>query len=274
MSNYIEGVIPLGTLTTKYPSVLGRAEAKPCDDGSRELMGVLSKTQAKAFQGTTGFVGCLTYLKGNSMTTTDKTPIIHRGDIYCVSFDPVLGSEQSGTRPAAVLQCDAGNRASTTVVVAPVTTRPKPFLPTHVLLSGISGVADGSILLLEQLRTVDRQRFGRFVGALDEFTLHRIDMALKIELGISSDKSWREATKRIALEQCSARQSAATDSQISIVSSIRHSPLNTRTLCPVCKNSYLDAGFELRRLSKPASDKEICMGCNYRMGLDYEVIEP
>lgn len=276
MSNYIEDVIPLGTLTTKYPSVLERTGAKPCDDGSRGLMGVLSKTQtqAKAFQGTTGFADRLTYSKGNSMTTMDKTPIIHRGGIYYVSLDPVLGSEQGGTRPAAVLQCDVGNRASSTTVVAPITTQSKPPLPTHVLLSGITGLADGSILLLEQLRTIDRQRFGRFVGTLDETTLHLVDMALKIELDISSDRSWREAAKRISSEQYLTRRGAANGSEVSTVPSIKHSPINTRTLCPVCRNSYLDAGFRLRRLNEASSNKEICMSCNYRLGFDFEVIEP
>ena len=80
---------------------------------------------------------------------------IRRGDIYHADLNPILGSEQGGYRPVLVIQNNRGNKHSPTVIVAAITSRPKHKMPTHVLLKGIEGLEKDSVVLLEQLRTVD-----------------------------------------------------------------------------------------------------------------------
>lgn len=113
---------------------------------------------------------------------------IRRGDIYFAILDPVIGSEQGGTRPVLVLQNDVGNRFSPTTIVAAVTSRiRKGRLPTHVELPKERSHLDKDcVVLLEQLRTIDRRRLKQRVARLDEETMRRIDEALKVSLGLKS----------------------------------------------------------------------------------------
>ena len=93
----------------------------------------------------------------------------HRGEIYFADLDPVRGSEQGGVRPVLILQNNTGNRYSPTVIAAAVTSRgKKPALPTHVQLEGVRGLRAGSIVLLEQLRTLDKSRLLRRVGMISQ----------------------------------------------------------------------------------------------------------
>lgn len=115
---------------------------------------------------------------------------IRRGDIYFAILDPVIGSEQGGTRPVLVLQNDVGNRFSPTTVVAAVTSRlKKGRLPTHVALpKERSGLDKECVVLLEQLRTVDRRRLKARVARLDPETMRRIDQALAVSLGLAAPR--------------------------------------------------------------------------------------
>ena len=92
---------------------------------------------------------------------------IKRGDIYHANLNPIVGSEQGGYRPVLVIQNDRGNKHSPTVVVAAITSRPKHRMPTHVPLKGIEGLEKDSVVLLEQLRTIDKKRLDDYVGTLD-----------------------------------------------------------------------------------------------------------
>ena len=110
--------------------------------------------------------------------------MIKRGDIYYADLRPVVGSEQGGVRPVLIIQNDAGNRHSPTVICAAITSRMnKAKLPTHVELSAREcDISKDSVILLEQIRTIDKQRLKEKVCHLDERTLYRVDRALKISL--------------------------------------------------------------------------------------------
>lgn len=96
-----------------------------------------------------------------------------------------MGSEQRGTRPVLVLQNDIGNARSPTTIVAPLTSRVDRGLPVHVLISGFScGLACDSVVLCDQVRTIDRSRLGNRVGRLDGQALARVEEALQISLGL------------------------------------------------------------------------------------------
>ena len=110
--------------------------------------------------------------------------MIKRGDIYYADLRPVVGSEQGGVRPVLIIQNDAGNRHSPTVICAAITSRMnKAKLPTHVELSTREcDISKDSVILLEQIRTIDKQRLKEKVCHLDTGTLNRVDRALKISL--------------------------------------------------------------------------------------------
>ena len=108
-----------------------------------------------------------------------------RGDIYRADLDPVIGSEQGGVRPVVIIQNDIGNLHSPTVIVAAVTTRrKKPALPVHVCITAEeSGLARDSVVLTEQVRTLEKTRLTRYLGTLSEEAMRRIDRALGMSLG-------------------------------------------------------------------------------------------
>lgn len=107
---------------------------------------------------------------------------LRRGEVYLANLNPTVGSEQRGIRPVVVLQNEVGNRVSPTVIVAPLTSRPKrQGLPTHVPLPNGDG-----LVLLEQLRTIDRRRLRKFLGRLDPITLAAVDEALRTSLGLDN----------------------------------------------------------------------------------------
>jgi mRNA interferase MazF len=114
--------------------------------------------------------------------------VIRRGDIYYADLRPVVGSEQGGIRPVLVIQNDTGNRHSPTVIVAAITSRMnKAKLPTHVeLRTRECQIVKDSVILLEQLRTIDKQRLRDRVCHLDESMLRRVDEALRISLELDT----------------------------------------------------------------------------------------
>ncbi len=114
--------------------------------------------------------------------------IIRRGDIYYADLRPVVGSEQGGIRPVLVIQNDMGNRHSPTVIVAAITSKMnKAKLPTHVELSTRHcQIVKDSVILLEQLRTIDKQRLRDKVCHLDETLLARVNQALRVSLELDT----------------------------------------------------------------------------------------
>ncbi len=109
-----------------------------------------------------------------------------RGDIYYADLRPVIGSEQGGIRPVLIIQNDTGNLHSPTVIVAAITSKlHKAQLPTHVHLNSRScELIKDSVILLEQVRTIDKQRLKSLVCHLDDGIMQKVDHALKISLAL------------------------------------------------------------------------------------------
>ena len=114
----------------------------------------------------------------------DKT--IKRGDIYYADLNPVIGSEQGGTRPVLVISNDIGNKHSPTVIIAAITSRvrTKKKLSTHFYLGGVEGLPANSIILFEQLRTIDKNRLKEHIGMIDSQQIFAADKSLLISLGL------------------------------------------------------------------------------------------
>ena len=114
---------------------------------------------------------------------------VKRGDIYYADLSPVVGSEQGGIRPVLIVQNDVGNKFSPTVIAAAITSqRDKSRLPTHINLpSNGCGLARDSIVLLEQVRTIDKRRLKERMGSLDPDAMGKIDQALSISFGLGAD---------------------------------------------------------------------------------------
>ena len=112
---------------------------------------------------------------------------IERGDIFIADLDPVVGSEQGGVRPVVVVQNDRGNRFSPTVICAAITSKlGKGDMPTHVWISAHdSGLRCDSLVLCEQIRTLEKRRLRARAGRIDGLALARVDRALLAALGIS-----------------------------------------------------------------------------------------
>ena len=111
--------------------------------------------------------------------------MVKRGDVYYADLDPVIGSEQNGHRPIIVIQNDMGNLYSPTTIAAMVTSSQKKKLPTHVHVKDeSSGLSDDSIVMLEQIRTIDKQRLGSMIGHVSDETMELIEDAALCSLGI------------------------------------------------------------------------------------------
>ena len=108
-----------------------------------------------------------------------------RGDIYYANLNPVIGSEQGGTRPVLIISNDVGNKHSPTVIVA-ITSRvyTKAKLPTHTTVSNYEGVDKDSVILLEQIRTIDKQRLKQYMGMMPDNIMARVDKALAISVAL------------------------------------------------------------------------------------------
>ena len=111
--------------------------------------------------------------------------MMKRGEIYRADLDPVGGSEQGGVRPVLIIQNDTGNQHSPTVIVAAITGRKKkPHMPVHVLITAEeSGLPMDSVVLTEQVRTLEKSRLTRYLGRLTEDAMARIDQALARSIG-------------------------------------------------------------------------------------------
>lgn len=114
---------------------------------------------------------------------------INRGEIYVADLNPFQGSEQGGIRPVVILQNDTGNYFSNTTIVASLTshTGKKENLPTHVFIDSREDLEHDSIILCEQIRTIDKSRLIRYLGKLDEYEMEEVEDALNVSLGCFDD---------------------------------------------------------------------------------------
>lgn len=111
---------------------------------------------------------------------------VRRGDIYYADLSPVVGSEQGGMRPVLIVQNDVGNRYSPTVIAAAITSKTsKSKLPTHIeVYADKYGLAKDSVILLEQIRTIDKTRLKEKMGHLDEHVMNRVNDAITVSFGL------------------------------------------------------------------------------------------
>lgn len=163
---------------------------------------------------------------------------VRRGDIYHADLDPVFGSEQGGYRPVLVIQNNIGNQYSPTVIVAAITSKEKMKLPTHIAVPEMEGLEKDSVVLLEQLRTLDKRRLENYVCTLDRTEMEKINKAIRRSTGIPK---------------------------------IIEKPLVV-SLCRVCAGNFYDVpGHYIRRVNPEQRYKETCMFCNVRNGYDYYI---
>ncbi len=163
-----------------------------------------------------------------------------RGDVVLADLDPVIGSEQGGSRPVLIIQNDIGNKYSNTIITAAITTSCKKELPTHIALDSYDFLESGSIILLEQIRTIDINRILKYLGDLPHEKMISVDRALAISVGLK-----RKQPNGLVM-----------------------------TLCPNCVQAFYDSPYhEITRLDHLESVKESCTYCGARNGFDY-LIKP
>lgn len=161
-----------------------------------------------------------------------------RGDMYCADLGKGIGSEQEGYRPVVIVQNDIGNRYSTTVIVAALSSkvRAKARLPTHYCLDAVCGLQTPSVVLLEQLRTVDKRRFGRYIGRLDKEHMEGLNHALAVSIGLT----------------------APTPNML------------TLCLCDACADNFRSTGaFAVCSTDAQRHERDICACCKQRPGSAY-----
>lgn len=162
-----------------------------------------------------------------------------RGDIYFADLGSGIGSEQMGYRPVVIIQNDTGNKHSPTVIVAAVTSKvdAKEKQPTHCFIGTEYGLDLPSVILLEQIRTLDKQRLEKYVGTLSDKHLKDLNHALAISIGLTP------AQENLVL-----------------------------CLCKPCADNFrLDGKYELIRVIENQV-RDTCTYCNHRMGYEYELI--
>ena len=114
--------------------------------------------------------------------------VIRRGDIYYADLSPVVGSEQGGIRPVLVIQNNVGNRHSPTIICAAITSKMnKAKLPTHIEISAKNyKIVKNSVILLEQIRTIDKKRLKEYVCHIDGTTMQKVDRAIRVSLELAT----------------------------------------------------------------------------------------
>ena len=135
------------------------------------------------------------------MSGCSKKGAILRGDVFYATLRGAEGSEQGGTRPVVIIQNDTGNRYSPTFVVAPITSsgiKNKKALPTHVKVGTVVGLEKDSVVLLEQIRTLNKERFGEFITTLQADTMKCIDGAICVSVGLAQPKIKTVEGKEVA----------------------------------------------------------------------------
>ena len=113
--------------------------------------------------------------------------LIRRGDIFYADLNPIVGSEQGGIRPVLIVQNNVGNKYSPTLVVLPISTAKKHYLPTHIHIRDSKALPKDSIVLAEQIRTIDRYRLKNYMGSVDLELMEKVEKAMKISIGVDFD---------------------------------------------------------------------------------------
>lgn len=185
----------------------------------------------------------------------EKPAKVLRGQMYYASLDPVIGSEQGGSRPVLVIQNNVGNRHSPTIIIAPITTRvKKPCQPTHIGIPPYFGLPQSSMAILEQIRTIDKSRLKDYVGCLDDDVMDCIDEALGISIGLNALASCERAQEQPAVEP----QDGILDEMV-------------LTLCGTCLKQFIYSSEHIVRRIDRTQSKEPCMYCHVRDGYDYRI---
>ena len=165
-----------------------------------------------------------------------------RGDLYYADLGRGIGSEQQGNRPVVIIQNNVGNKHSPTVIVAAISSKVgvKAKLPTHYYMEAVSGLECPSLVLLEQIRTIDKRRLSNYIGRLDDRHIRGINHALAVSVGL-----------------------------------IEEVPENLiMCLCPACANNFYGTGsYYLKRVNPAQQERDICTYCGQRPGFDYEVVK-
>lgn len=144
---------------------------------------------------------------------------VKRGDIYYADLSPVVGSEQGGLRPVLIIQNDVGNRYSPTVIAAAITSKlTKSRLPTHIDVARAStvdgdalGLAKDSVILLEQIRTLDKRRLREKMGHLDEKLMQQVNDAIVVSFGLALPDSGRVAAPHAPLSEPAPQEAVAAE---------------------------------------------------------------
>lgn len=180
-----------------------------------------------------------------------------RGEIYFADLEHGVGSEQMGYRPVLIIQNDTGNKHSPTVIIAAISSaRKKDYLPTHINLPKEAGVEEGSIIMLEQLRTLDKRRLDKFVGKVDDDTMSLIDDALMISVGVKQEK---EKDERSNIDNEAIGGSAGREEMI-------------LCLCGICVRQFIYSPEHLvKKLNRNQKGTELCNYCQVRKGQDYRI---
>ena len=169
-----------------------------------------------------------------------KDKRIKRGDIYYAELNPVVGSEQGDLRPVLVVQNNAGNSFSPTIIIVPITRKLlKTSLPTHVVIPKSCGLEAESLALVEQIRTIDRSRFSDYIGQIGSKEQDKINDAL--EICVALDKKRRSKSEQLVL-----------------------------CLCPRCERDFRNSGYALVKKGWQ-EEKEKCDFCEIRKGLVFGI---
>lgn len=163
-----------------------------------------------------------------------------RGDMYFADLGKGIGSEQEGYRPVVIIQNNIGNKYSPTVIVASISGKigSKAKLPTHYYIGAENGLGQPSIILLEQIRTIDKHRLENYIGRLDKKHLVGLNHALAISIDIAD---WIRNTLILCL-------------------------------CPTCAKNFADSNnYFLQRINPEQKKKDTCTYCNCHAGYDYAV---
>lgn len=163
-----------------------------------------------------------------------------RGDLYYADLGHGIGSEQQGVRPVVIIQNNIGNRHSPTVIVAAITSKTsvKAKLPTHYYIAAENGLELPSIVLLEQIRTIDKRRLSGYIGRLSNAHIRGINHALAISIGLIEP-----VPKKLTL-----------------------------CLCGTCADAFRSTGaFTLQEINPGQAEKEVCSYCRHHLGRQYEI---
>lgn len=162
---------------------------------------------------------------------------VKRGDIYLANLNPVEGSEQGGIRPVLVIQNDTANLHSPTVIVVPMTSKPKKvYLPTHIVLPRSLGIKEDSVLLFEQIRTIDKSRLIKYIAPITDIYEEKVNDAIQISLSLDSKPSSNGLLM---------------------------------TLCATCRSDFVNTEAYHVWRDYSCDTKDTCTYCNHRQGYDY-----